>query len=75
VLRSRTEGGKVLSKSHVHTVLTNPFYIGNFIWGNKIYRGTHAAFISAGLYERVQTVLRSHNKPKYGNRKLHFEDC
>lgn len=72
MLRSRTEGGKVLSKSHVHTVLTNPFYIGNFIWGNKIYRGTHAAFISAGLYERVQTVLRSHNKPKYGKQEIAF---
>src|SRR5439155_1941514 len=59
----RTETGKTFAKSHMHTVLTNPFYIGNFIWGNKIYRGTHAAFIGADLYERVQTALRSHNKP------------
>ena len=68
----RTETGKTFAKSHMHTVLTNPFYIGNFIWGNKIYRGTHAAFISADLYERVQTVLRSHNKPTYGKQEIAF---
>src|SRR2546426_68580 len=68
----RIETGKTFAKSHIHTVLTNPFYIGNFIWGNKIYRGTHAAFISADLYERVQTVLRSHNKPNYGKQEIAF---
>src|SRR6266446_422228 len=50
----RTETGKAFAKSHVHAVLTNPFYIGNFMWGSKIYRGTHAAFISADLYELLQ---------------------
>src|SRR2546430_2046512 len=67
--------GQIISKdakSHMHTVITNPFYIGNFIWGNKIYRGMHAAFISADLYERVQTVLRSHNKPTYGKQDIAF---
>jgi site-specific DNA recombinase len=68
----RTETGKTFAKSHVHTVLTNPFYIGNFIWGDKIYRGTHAALISADLHQRVQAVLCSHNKPKYGKQEIAF---
>jgi len=30
------------------------------------------AFISRDLYERVQSVLRSHNKPKYGKQEIAF---
>src|SRR5437899_2304680 len=53
----RTETGKTLSKSHLHTTLTNPFYIGNFLWGGRTYRGTHEVFLDPTLYERVQAVL------------------
>jgi len=57
---------------HLHTILTNPFYAGNFVWGGKLYRGTHPTFIVPDLYERVQSVLRSHNKPKYGKQEIAF---
>jgi len=56
----------------MHTTLTNPFYAGNFVWAGKMYRGTHPTFIGPDLYERVQTVLRSHIKPKYGKQEIAF---
>ena len=69
-VRSRT--GKTISRAYLHTILTNPFYQGNFVWGGKLYRGTHEVFISHDLYERVQVVLRGHNKPKYGKQEIAF---
>jgi site-specific DNA recombinase len=68
----QTETGTTISKAHLHTTLTNPFYTGNFVWGGRIYRGTHPTFIGPDLYERVQNVLRSHNKPKYGKQEIAF---
>ena len=68
----RAETGKTLSKSHFHTTLTNPFYIGNFVWGGRTYRGTHEVFLNPTLYERGQSVLAGHNKPKYRKQEIAF---
>ena len=68
----RTETGRTISRAHLHTTLTNPFYVGNFIWGGKLYRGTHPTFIDFDLYEQVQRVVQSHNKPKYGKQEIAF---
>jgi len=68
----RAETGKSICKAHLHTILINPFYVGNFVWGGKLYHGTHPTFIAPELYERVQRVLRSHNKPKYGTQQIAF---
>jgi site-specific DNA recombinase len=68
----QAETGKTISKAHLHTTLTNPFYTGNFVWGGRLYRGTHPTFIGPDLYERVQSVLRGHNKPKYGKQEIAF---
>src|SRR5215470_1518133 len=74
VLRTiiRAETGKTFSKSHLHTTLTNPFYIGNFVWGGRTYRGTHDILIDPALYERAQAVLIGHNKPKYRKQQIAF---
>jgi DNA invertase Pin-like site-specific DNA recombinase len=68
----QTETGTAISKAHLHTTLTNPFYTGNFVWGGRMYRGTHPTFVAPDLYERVHTVLRGHNKPKYGKQEIAF---
>ena len=68
----REESGKSISRAYLHTVLTNPFYQGNFVWGGQLCRGTHPTFISMDLYDRVQAVLRGHNKPKYRKQEFAF---
>lgn len=68
----RSTTGKTISRAYLHTILTNPFYQGNFIWGGKLYRGTHQALITANLHERAHLVLRGHNKPKYGKQEIAF---
>jgi DNA invertase Pin-like site-specific DNA recombinase len=68
----QTENGKRISRAYLHTILTNSFYTGNFLWGGNLYRGTHPCFIEMDLYERVQAVLRGHNKPKYRKQEFAF---
>jgi site-specific DNA recombinase len=68
----RLATGKTISRAYLHTILTNPFYMGNFQWGGRLYRGTHDTFVSPDLYERAQAVLRGHNKPKYRKHEIAF---
>ncbi len=68
----RCNTGKIISRAYLHTILTNPFYVGHFVWGGKLYRGTHKPFILGDLYERAQAALRGHNKPKYGKQEIAF---
>jgi site-specific DNA recombinase len=46
-------------------LLKNPFYMGQFYWEDKLYRGTHAQLVSPDLFERAQDVFRGRNKPRY----------
>jgi len=32
----RSSTGKTISRAYLHTILTNPFYEGNFVWGRKV---------------------------------------
>ncbi len=61
----RERYGKTINRSYLHTILTNPVYIGIFVWSGRSYRGTHATFISPALFESVQNVIRGHHKGKY----------
>ncbi len=51
--------GKPISKSELHNILSDPFYCGEFIWKNKLYKhGKHEAIISKELFYRVQDRLK-----------------
>jgi recombinase len=43
----RTETGKTISRAYLHTILTNPFYMGNFIWGGP----------AAGIRHSIQIAV------------------
>jgi DNA invertase Pin-like site-specific DNA recombinase len=68
----RTETGKIITRSYLHTILLNPFYVGQFVWGGKTYQGTHKTFISRALYDDANGVLHGHNKPKYRKHEIAF---
>jgi len=42
------------------------------VWPGEIYRGTHQLFMDLKTFERVQTVLTGHNRPKSSKRKIAF---
>ena len=66
------ETGKKQSRANVYRILTNRFYIGDFIWGKETFPGTHDQFISLALFNEVQKVLTGHNRPKYSKLEIAF---
>jgi site-specific DNA recombinase len=75
--------GCALAKGYLERLLKNPFYKGQFIWEEKLYKGTHTPLVSTELFEQVQAVFRGHNKPKYrrhtfafgGLLRCAYDDC
>ncbi|MBI5450147.1 MAG: recombinase family protein [Gammaproteobacteria bacterium] len=63
-------GGKYLSVSNVHHLLTNPFYAGVVMWGGETYTGAHEPMLTREEFERVQIILGRPNKPS--PKKHHF---
>ncbi len=53
----KRQGGKVLTKSMVYHVLTNPFYAGMFLWNGVEYRGAHEAMLTWSEFEQVKNQL------------------
>jgi len=47
--------------------LKNPFYIGDFIFKGKFYKGKHQAIVSVDLFGEVQKVFKNVSKAK-GNK-------
>jgi DNA invertase Pin-like site-specific DNA recombinase len=68
----REETGTYISKTNLHKMLMNPFYIGRFNWGGRTYQGTQPILISSELFSRVQMILHGYNKPKYGKKEIAF---
>ena len=55
----RTKNHKLVGRSFVSHILSNPFYYGHFRYGGEIHAGTHEAIISKQLFDDVQAVLNS----------------
>lgn len=58
----KRQGGKYLTQSMVHYVLTNPFYAGIFRWNGIEYRGAHVPMLSWAEFEEVQRRLKRNLK-------------
>ncbi len=67
------ETGKRMSHGNIHLILKNRFYTGSFVWRGVVYPGTHPVFLDPKLFERVQSVLTGHNRPKYSKRDVAFQ--
>ena len=60
----RTKQNRPFSKSHVHRILTNPFYIGINRFDGKEYPGAQEPIVSKEIFERVQQKLhRGRSQP------------
>ena len=65
----RNANDNKIVKSRIHQYLTDPFYIKQNRWNDKLYPGKQEQFIDDDLFEKVQTVLKSKTTPKY---RTHF---
>jgi site-specific DNA recombinase len=71
-----------ISKSQMHLLLSNPFYIGKIVWNGETSEGLQEKIISEELFNEVQKKLaRGTKSPQYRKHlptfkaKIHCEEC
>jgi hypothetical protein len=64
----RTPKGYKLTLGRIFATLKNPFYYGEFFFGENWYKGTYQALISKALYEKVQ--IQTSTYPKQWNKQV-----
>ena len=62
--QTKKRGGGPLCHNGIRSLLMNPFYVGKFKWGGKIYSGNHPPMISESQFEHMQKIL----DPKHATR-------
>jgi site-specific DNA recombinase len=55
-------GGGLISRGHLHKILTNPIYAGRLPHKGRVYDGQHKAIIDAETWDRVQGLLASQTR-------------
>jgi site-specific DNA recombinase len=69
----KSSRGNALSKSRVHTILRDPFYIGINVWNGHKTAGNQEKFIDLHIFNKVQSLLSSKNTPKYNKHNHLFK--
>ena len=55
--KGTTRGGSRFNKANLHSLLTNPVYIGKVRHKDDIFDGEHQAIIADDMFSRVQKRL------------------
>ena len=63
-----TKNGYKMALSKIYVALENPFYYGEFRYGDKWYKGTYEPLITKPLFEKVQIQLQV--APRQWNKQL-----
>lgn len=64
----RTRRGKKVTLSSIYEILNNPFYYGEFMFGEILYKGTQEPLITKELFDVVQEQLIVPQKSKWGSK-------
>ena len=54
-------GGRPITKTSLHQLLTNPTYTGKVRYKGELFAGEHAGIVAVDLFDRVQAILRNGN--------------
>ena len=66
-----SRAAKPLVRSRVYRLLTNRYYLGLVRYQGVEYPGRHEGLVTPELFQRVQTILRSHDRVGDRQRKHH----
>lgn len=72
--QGKVTGGAPFSKNGLHTLLTNPIYIGKVTLNGEVFEGKHDGVLDPELFESVQSMLQK-NSVQQGNRKRNRHDA
>ena len=51
-------------RSTLSRILRNPFYTGDFLFNNVLYKGKHQPIIEKSIFEKAKLAMRKDNKPE-----------
>ncbi|MGJ8585986.1 MAG: recombinase family protein [Marinosulfonomonas sp.] len=63
----RDQGGRMLSRGHIHKILSNPLYAGRIAHKGVTYDGQHQAIIDPDHWQRIQNLMQQGHAQKRGN--------
>jgi len=52
---------KPLAKSYLYKMLSNPYYKGDVVYRDQVYKGSHTPLVPPEVYYQVQAVLAAHS--------------
>lgn len=58
----RTENGGELAKSHIHKIISNPFYYGTAKWGKYTFPHRYTPLIEKSLWDKCNALLAGKNQ-------------
>lgn len=58
----RTDTGGKLAKSHIHKIITNPFYYGTAKWGKYTFAHKYVPLIEKSLWDTCNDILSGKNQ-------------
>ncbi len=64
----RTKNDKLLALSKIYSTLKNPFYYGEFQYGDDWYKGIHEPLVTKQLWDKVQQQLQTPPKNWHKNK-------
>lgn len=62
--KKKKVGGGKIGYTSAYGMFTNMFYTGYFMYKGKMYKGDHKPMITMAEFDRVQTLLKEHGKPR-----------
>ncbi len=58
----RTDGGGKLAKSHIHSIISNPFYYGVAKWGKYTFPHKYTPIINKSLWDKCNAIMNGKNQ-------------
>ena len=62
--KKKKMGGCKIGYTSAYGMFTNIFYTGYFTYRGQVYKGDHKPMITTAEFDRVQTLLKEHGKPR-----------
>lgn len=70
--KKKKSGGCPIGYTSAYGMFSNLFYTGNFMYRGKEYTGDHPAMITMAEFDRVQTLIKEHGKPRAKNHEFAY---
>jgi site-specific DNA recombinase len=63
----KTTGGGLISRGHLHKILSNPIYLGRLTHKGQVHDGLHDPIVDQKTWNEVQLLLAEHAQRTAGN--------